>query len=132
MKSFLRVVMLTLLCQASTTARAQCPYHRAHDEITITRGDRILGSLPCERITLDGGGRWTRMHAVAYIRAHLGRTSDGKLYAHGGGAYGEYWVVESCRDVFFVSEDDGRTWSDGLERRSARWPDDRHVHRPAG
>ena len=107
------VFALVLVQQWRTTAAGQYPFHLDDSQIVITRGDRVLGTLPCERVSLDGKGLWTRLHDVAYIRAHVARTSDGKLYVHGGGAYGAYWVVESCDDVFFVSEDDGRTWSEG-------------------
>jgi len=107
------VLLMIFMAAGSATTLAEYPFHVDEDQIVVTRGDRILGTLPCERIALDGNGRWTRLHAVAYLRGHIARTSDGNLYAHGGGAYGEYWVVKSCRDVFFVSENDGRTWSKG-------------------
>ncbi len=105
-----RAALLIVLTFGGAGAFAQYPHHVDDSKIVITRGDEVLGSLPCERITLDGGGRWTRLHSVAYIRAHIARTSDGRLYAHGGGPYGAYWVVKPCPDVFFMSEDEGRTW----------------------
>ena len=104
-----RAALLIFLTFGGAAAFAQYPHHGDDSKIVITRGDEVLGSLACERIALEGGGPWARLHSVAYIRAHIAGTSDGRLYAHGGGPYGVYWVVKPCPDVFFMSQDEGRT-----------------------
>jgi len=83
------------------------PYHQNADELVVTRGDEVIKTLACERIVLDGRGRWNSGH----IRGQLGMTSDGTLYAQVGGAYGSYWVVKECRNIIFCSTDQGRTWT---------------------
>lgn len=108
-------ILAVIVCVAASSAAtsADYPFHRNPDEIVVTRGDKVLRTIACERIALDSGGRWKKMagHRAAYIRTQIGRASDGTLYVHGGGAYGEYWVVESALDVMFASEDEGRTWT---------------------
>ena len=90
-----------------TTPGPDYPYHQNADELVVTRGDEVVRTLPCERVVLDGRGRWNNGH----IRGQVGMTSDGTLYAQVGGAYGAYWVVGECRNVMFVSTDQGRTWT---------------------
>ena len=108
-------VLAVFICVtvSSAATSADYPFHRNADEIVVTRGDKVLGKIPCERIALDGGGRWKKMagHSVAYTRTQIGQASDGTLYVHGGAPYGEYWVIESAGDVMFASKDDGRTWT---------------------
>jgi hypothetical protein len=104
---------LTLLLATCPPTRAQpqipaeYPFHQKVDELVVTNGDQVLRTLPCQRIALDGAGRWGNDH----VRGQLGRTSDGTLYAQVGGAYGAYWVVGQGRNVMFASSDEGRTWT---------------------
>jgi len=58
----------------------------------------VVDTLPCERVALDSGGRWTTWH----IGAAVARTSDGNLYA----------VLGGDPTVALVSTDGGRTWTD--------------------
>ena len=90
----------------NTDARADYPFHQDPKVVVVTRGDEVVNSLPCERIALDGGGRWHNDH----VRGHVGQTSDGTIYAQLGGAYGAYWVVGEGLNVMFASGDGGRTW----------------------
>ena len=83
------------------------PFHQNAAELVVTRGDKVVKTLPCERIVLNGNGRWNNGH----IRAQVSMASDGTLYAQAGGAYGAYWVVGECRNVMFSSTDQGRTWT---------------------
>ena len=87
-------------------SEADYPYHQNADELVVTQGDKVIKTLPCERIVLDGTGRWNNGH----IRGQIGMTSDGTMYAQVGGAYGAYWVVKECLNVMFRSTDQGRSW----------------------
>ena len=95
-----------LLMSTAHSASADYPFHANADELVVTRGDDVINTLPCERIMLDGQGRWTNDH----VRGHVGMTTDGTLYAQVGGAWGAYWVVGKGRNVMFKSTDQGRTW----------------------
>jgi len=91
---------------------AEYPFHQKTDELVVTRGGEVIRTLPCERIPLDGKGRWgVGPSGYHYIRGIPGQTSDGNIYAQVGGAYGGYWVVKTCQNVMFASEDQGRTWT---------------------
>ena len=92
---------------AAAPAAADYPFHQDPTQLAVTRGDRVVRQLPCERIALDGNGRWGNTH----IRGQAGRTSDGTIHAQVGGAYGAYWVVGKGRNVMFASTDEGRTWT---------------------
>ena len=89
---------------------AEYPFHADATKLVITQGDKIVDTQPCERIVLDGAGRWQTVGGYAYIRGQIAQTSDGTLYAQVGGAYGAYWVVKTARNVMFESRDQGRTW----------------------
>jgi hypothetical protein len=111
MNQFLSSVVATLTIASLSAANPSAfPHHQNPDEIVVTRGDKVLGSIPCERIVLDGKGRWNTEGGYCYTRGQVGRTSDGKMYARVGSAWGAYFVAESSLDVFFESHDDGRTW----------------------
>ncbi len=102
-----------LSCSLALAADDPYPYHADKDKLVVTRGDKILRTLPCERIELSGGGRWSKPdgHENAYISTQIAKTSDGTLYVQGGGAYGEFWVIKTVRNVMFESKDQGRTWT---------------------
>lgn len=91
----------------------QYPFHADPGVLVVTRGDRTLARMPCERIDLEGAGRWggPSGHANPYVSAHLKRASDGKLYLQCGASTGAYWVCKDTRSVMFESLDDGRTWT---------------------
>ena len=104
---------------AQKPCKTDYPYHQNADELVITRDDEVTGTLPCERVVLDGKGRWNNGH----IRGQVGMTTDGTLYAQLGGAYGAYWVVKECRNIMFCSTDQGRTW----ESRDIDLPEERII-----
>ncbi len=103
---WLTLLMGGLLMATNTDACADYPFHEDPNVLVVTRGDEVVNRLPCERIALDGGGRWHNDH----IRGQVGQTSDGTIYAQVGGAYGAYWVVGEGLNVMFASDDEGRTW----------------------
>ena len=71
------------------------PLHSDLGRIMITRDQKVIGDVRCERFELDGKGRWISHHGSGSV----GQTSDGQLYA----------VVSG---VLFTSEDEGRRWTE--------------------
>ncbi|MGC9317210.1 MAG: sialidase family protein [Armatimonadota bacterium] len=113
------LLFTSLLMVPDADAQHEYPYHQERELLVVTRGDEIVERLPCERIPLAGGDRWGNDH----IRAHVGRTTDGTIYAEVGGGYGAYWVVGEVRGIIFASSDGGRTW----QSRNVDLPDERVV-----
>jgi len=74
------------------------PFYRNADEVLVTRGQEVIARLPCERILLLREESWPSHH----IGGHVGRTSEGTLYAMVAGGM----VV-----MRWVSQDEGRTWT---------------------
>ena len=118
--TWISVIAMLIACEtACRPARAQYPHHSDPDKLVVTRGDEVVDTLSCERIKLDGDGRWKNLH----VRGHIGETGDGALYAQVGGAWGAYSVVGECRNVMFKSTDQGRTW----QRWNVDLPQDRII-----
>ena len=105
--------ILVLSAGCAGEAPGDYPFHGDPAKLVVTRAGKVVTTLPCERVPLDGKERWGQMggHGVAYIRAHIGQTSDGQLYAQVGGCWGAYWVVSSARNVMYESMDLGKTWT---------------------
>ena len=108
-------VLLAVVCLPTVRVRAadDYPFHSDPAKLVVTRGGEVVTTLPCERIPLDGKGRWSTLRGqnLAYVRGQVGQTSDGRLYAHLGGCWGHYWAVSAARNVMFESQDRGRTWT---------------------
>ena len=103
----LMTVLAGLVISTTGPVRAAYPFHKDPDKLVVTRGDKVVKALPCERIMLDGKGRWGHYQ----LRGHIGATSDGTLYAQVGGVWGGGSIVSQCRNVMFKSTDQGRTWT---------------------
>lgn len=71
------------------------PHHQNPDQLVVTRDDKVVRTLPCQRIEIPGRDRFESHH----IGADVGETSDGMLYAMISG-------------VFVTSADRGVTWQD--------------------
>lgn len=104
------VFCLAVMWGQACLAGGQDNYFANPNEIVVTRDGEVVKTLPCNRVPLDGHGRWKAFHGHAYINAQVHQTSDGVLYAQVGGPYGAYYVVECTRSVMFASKDSGETW----------------------
>ena len=89
---FFTILMLTGLFVphlAGTASAAKYQFHKNPDELVVTLGDKVIQRLPCERIPLEGKGRWDKKAGGHYnTRGQIGRTSDGTIYAQVVGVYG--------------------------------------------
>lgn len=76
------------------------PHHHDPEQMVITRGVRggeVVKRLACQRIRVDGKGRWVSQH----IGGGIAQASDGQLYA----------TLIAPR-VILTSVNDGQTWTE--------------------
>jgi len=88
---------LTSVHNDPALAQADHAFYGAVDQLLVTRGEQVVGQVPCERLHLPREERWPTHH----IGGHVARTGDGSLHALvSGGAAALHWR----------STDAGVTW----------------------
>ena len=55
---------------SNTTPGPDYPHHQNADALVVTRGDEVVRTLDCERVVLDGQGRWHNGHIDLNPRYH--------------------------------------------------------------
>lgn len=76
---------------------AKYPLHQNPDQVPITRGDEVIGAVPCQRMALEGQQQPYHRHTTGAI----GRTSDGTIYT----------AISNESNVLFSSSNEGQTWT---------------------